>query len=147
MKRIKLAKWAIDVNAEKTWRFNQQELEVCGCLYCENFSVMMSRKSPVLRDALKELGIDAARPNHVSYFPREDGHYLAIGNYHISGTLVEGEWSTMEDWNETNTAYIDGMQIGFSKEMELLPDDFPPPAVQVNFEFMMPWLLEVDPEE
>ena len=148
MKRLKLANWAIDVDVETTRHYNQEELEVCGCLHCENFSLMILQKHRELRLALMELGIDAARPNHVSYFLREeDGQYLAIGNYHFCGTLVKGEWCTMEDWNETNTAEVDGMQLGLSKEMELLPDNFPAPAVQVNFEIIMPWLLGGDPEK
>ncbi|WP_033542140.1 hypothetical protein [Planococcus sp. CAU13] len=148
MKNVKLAIWVLDVDVEKTLHFNQNKLEVCDCLYCQNFSAVIQQKHPLLREKLLELGIEAATPNHVSYFPgNKDGQQLAIGNYQFSGTLLEGKWSTMEDWNAGNTAEVDGMQIGLSKEMELLPDNFPEPVIQVNFEFSMPWVLEEDPEE
>lgn len=146
MKRITLEMWTLDVEVEKTLYFKGTKLEVCDCLYCRNFAAVISQDHPLLRAKLLELGIDAATPNHVSYFDREDGGQLAIGNYHFSGTVVEGPLSTMEDWNESNTVEIEGMQIGFSKSLELLPDDFPEPVVQVNFEFIMPWVLDERPE-
>lgn len=147
MKKVKLADWVLEVDVEKTLDFNQNKLEVCDCLDCQNFAAVILQKHPLLREKLLEVGIEAATPNHVSYFPgNKDGQQLAIGNYHFSGTLLEGEWSTMEDWNDANTAWVDGMQIGLSTEMELLPDDFPEPVIQVNFELDMPWVAE-EPEE
>ncbi|MCM3609874.1 hypothetical protein M4S82_01340 [Planococcus sp. MERTA32b] len=148
MERLQLALWTIEVNREETLNFNRNILEACDCLYCMNFAEVVKRHHPVLSEKLIGLGIDAAIPNHVSYFDGEKGgEYLAIGNYHFSGTLVEGKWSTMDNWEDGNTAVMDGMEIGLSKEMELLPDNFPEPAIQVNFELRMPWILEENPEE
>lgn len=147
MKKVKLATWVLDVDVDKTLDYNRNKLEVCDCLYCQNFSAVIQQKHPLLREQLLALGIEAATPNHVSYFDREDSRQLAIGNYHFSGNLLEGEWSTLEDWSDANSTWVDGMQIGLSTEMELLPDDFPMPAVQVNFELDMPWVLAEEPEE
>lgn len=147
LKKIEMADWKLEVDVERTLDFNQNKLEVCDCLYCQNFSAVIQQKHPLLQKGLLELGIEAATPNHVSYFDREDGGYLAVGNYHFSGKLLEGEWSTMEDWHAGNTAEVDGMQIGLSTEMELLPEDFPEPVIQLNFELVMPWVLEEEPEE
>ncbi|WP_203333610.1 hypothetical protein [Planococcus beigongshangi] len=148
MKKVKLADWVLDVDAEKTLDYNRNKLDVCDCLYCENFAAVIEQKHALLRGTLLEIGIEATRPNHVSYFPgNKAGQHLAIGNYHISGILLKGEWSTMEDWHAGNTVEVDGMQIGLSTEMELLPDDFPEPVIQVNFELVMEWVLEEDPGE
>lgn len=148
MKRVKLADWTLDVDVDKTLHFNQNKLEVCGCLYCKNFAAVIGQKHLLLRETLLEIGIDARTPNHVSYFEREeDRQYWALGNYHISGAMVHGEWSTMADWKDSNTTVVDGMKIGLSKEMELLPRNFPKPVIQVNFEWLMPWVLDEDPEE
>lgn len=148
LNEVKITDWVIGVDLEKTAEFYQNELEVCDCLYCRNFAGASLLENEQLYSILKKLGINAATPNHVSFFPTDDKEKLLyIGNYPFTGKVLKGELCSISNWNETNTLKIENFAIGFSEELELVPEDFSEPVIQVNFEAIMPWVLDELPEE
>ncbi|MFK4998439.1 hypothetical protein ACI2OX_17275 [Bacillus sp. N9] len=73
------------------------------------------------------------------------GLRLYIGSYHIVGKLVEGEYCTNSEWNDTNTAKNKNFLFGFEKDIMFLHNDFPHPALQLDFEARIPWVLNEKP--
>lgn len=69
-----------------------------------------------------------------------------IGSYHLVGKLLEGNATTSDNWNETNTIKIEKFTFAFTNELEFLPEDFPVPALQLDFEVDIPWVLEEQPD-
>lgn len=83
---IKIAKWLIEVNVVKTREFYNKDLEVCDCLYCDNFVEACKNLKPSVIDVFRKLGINPAKPAHLSEFPsEEDGKRIYIGQYHLVG--------------------------------------------------------------
>ncbi|MCZ2258441.1 hypothetical protein [Sporosarcina sp. G11-34] len=67
---------------------------------------------------------------------------MYIGNYHLVGRVLTGELCTMSNWNDTNTVQIKNFTFGFSKELELVPNGFQNPVLQLDFEAHIPWVLD-----
>lgn len=92
-------------------------------------------------------GIDPRKEGEVSqYYEDDDGLHLYGGFYHIVGRLVEGPdcWVKSEDNLEqlTNELYeIDGFTFGFTYGLSLLPENFPMPALQLEFQGKLPWVI------
>lgn len=146
MKQIKLMKWLLEVDVDKTRGFYNKDIELCDCLSCENYMEASKQiVSPVL-DVFSMLGITPSKPSHLSeYGEMEDGLRLYIGSYHIVGKLVEGEYCTGSEWDETNTAKIQNFTFGFEKELMFVYDEFPRPVLQLEFEALIPWVLNEKP--
>lgn len=118
MKRISLMKWLLEVDLNKTREFYSKDIELCDCLFCENYMTACMYSDPSVIGLFNVLGINPAKPSHLSEFGEmEDGLRLYIGSYHIVGKLIEGEYSEDSDWNDTNTARIKNVTFGFKKEL------------------------------
>lgn len=50
------------------------------------------------------------------------------------------------NWSEMDLHKVDGFKFGFTKKLELLSGDFPEPALQLEFEGNVPWILQELPE-
>lgn len=55
--------------------------------------------------------------------------------------------STMSSWNDTNTVRIKNFTIGFSYDLEFVPEGFPNPVVQLEFRADISWVLDEKPDE
>ncbi|OAH53918.1 hypothetical protein AWH48_11665 [Domibacillus aminovorans] len=145
---IKIAKWLIEVNVDKIREFYNKDLKICNCLSCNNFvEACKYLKTPVL-DVFKKLGINPAKPAHLSEFPTmKDGLRQYIRSYHFVGEVLEGEMSTNSNSNETNTFGIEHFSFGFSEEIEFLQEDFPSPVVQLDFDVYVSWVFNESPDE
>lgn len=76
----------------------------------------------------------------------EDGTHLYGGFYHIVGRIIEGPngWIPANEGSEVVTPhYVTqyGLEIGFSKDVALVPEGFPSPVIQFEFQMNVPWLL------
>ncbi|MEH7454184.1 hypothetical protein [Gottfriedia acidiceleris] len=63
----------------------------------------------------------------------EDGTHLYGGFYHIVGRIIDGPklWECTEK----------NISIGFSEDLRLVPENFPKPIIQFEFEMNIKWLL------
>ena len=65
------------------------------------------------------------------------------GWYHLVGRVAEGSSKPGDDevlpagWYDL----AEGFSVGLKTECDLLPDDFPKPCFQMEFEHVMPWVL------
>lgn len=145
--QIKIANWLLEVDVEKTKAYYEKGIEVCDCLYCNNFVEVTKELDAGVLELFHRLGINPAMPAELSEFlttNREMHKY--IGSYHLVGKLLEGNATTSDNWNETNTIKIEKFTFAFTNELEFLPEDFPVPALQLDFEVDIPWVLEEQPD-
>lgn len=146
MKQIRLMNWLVEVDVKKTKEFYRGNIELCDCLYCENYMDTCSEIDQTFMEIFAVLGIDPTKPSHLSEFGEvEDGVRLYIGSYHIVGKLVEGEFCTDSEWDDHHTYEMKNYTFGFEKEILFVHDDFPRPVLQIQFEARIPWVLNDRP--
>jgi hypothetical protein len=147
VKQICLMKWVLEVDLNKTKEFYSKDIELCHCLYCENYMEACKHIDPSIMEVFTVSGINPSKPSHLSEFGEmEDGLRLYIGSYHIVGKLVEGEYCTDSEWNDTNTTKIENFTFGFKKELMFVHDELLRPILQLDFEARIPWALNEKPE-
>lgn len=152
MKKITIGKWNLEVDVEKTKKFYQtypQITEGCNCLYCKNFVVAVAHLPQPVMDFFEQLGIDPTKEGEVSgYCENDDGTHLYGVFYHIVGRLISGPDCWVKTGTETshlntnNLINISGFSFGFTNGINLLPDGFPKPSLQLEFEGNVPWILD-----
>jgi hypothetical protein len=148
LQQIKIENWLLEVDIDKTREFYNKGIEVCSCLYCNNFVEACKYLDTSVANVFSRLGINPAKPGHLSDYPtNECGIRSYIGIYHLVGRVLEGELCTMSTWNDTNTVRIKNFIIGFSYDLEFVPECFPNPVVQLDFGADISWVLDEKPDE
>ena len=96
-------------------------------------------------DFFKAMGLDPAKPAELCYYQGTEQDLSGGGWYHLAGTVLEGS-SQSGDCEVFPAGWYDlaeGFSVGFKNSCDLLPDDFPRPCFQMEFNHQMPWVLEV----
>lgn len=139
MQKLRIENWLLEVDLKKTSEFYRKDITICNCLYCQNYIKACTRLDSSILNIFNSLGINPTKPSQLSEFgPLDEGSYLYMGSYHIVGKLLEGPYCLSSDWNSTNTAQIQNFKIGFSKELLFVPEKFPNPILQMEFEAHIP---------
>lgn len=60
--QIKIAKWLLEVDVEKTKAYCEKGIEVCDCLYCNNFVEVTKELDAGVLELFQKLGINPAMP-------------------------------------------------------------------------------------
>ena len=103
---------------------------------------MKALPQPV-KDFFARLGLDPEKVNELCYYTGTAGTIAGDCWYHLVGTVLEGSSQPGDyvlfpaGWYEL----AEGFSVGFKTECDLLPDDFPKPCFQMEFEHVMPWVL------
>nr|WP_144922842.1 hypothetical protein [Paenibacillus bovis] len=148
METIKFEKWLLKVDLHKTRDFFMKDVEICRCIYCENYMEACKQFDTTLMDAFSTLGINPFKPSHLSEFGAgADGLRLYIGSYHLVGNLVDGVYCSDSNWNAGNTVKVENFTFGFSKELQFVHKELEHPVLQLDFEALIPWILNQGPEE
>ncbi|GIO91007.1 hypothetical protein [Paenibacillus sp. FSL K6-1566] len=150
---IKLKSWTVEYDPETTRNYYKSYRFItdgCSCLFCRNYVEAIRTLPQGILDFFDRFGIDPRKEGEVSeYYEDEDGTHLYGGFYHIVGRILDGPdcWITSGDDTISN-AYlsddlieIDGFTFGFTYGLSLVPDTFPSPALQVEFQGKLPWVL------
>lgn len=58
MKQIRLLKWLIEVDQDKTKEFYSKDIELCDCLYCENYMEACMHIEPSILELFTAVGIN-----------------------------------------------------------------------------------------
>lgn len=141
--QLRIEEWLLEIDADQTKSFYNKGFEVCDCAYCANFAAAAGQMSLKLLSLLTAMGINPAMPAELSEFPSEQkGFHRYVGFYHFTGEVLAGELSTLSSWSESNTLKIDNFTIGFSTDLLFVPDGFPSPVLQLEFETDIPWVLD-----
>ena len=148
IQQIRIAKWLLEIDVDRTRDFYKTDIDICGCSDCTNFVEACEQLDKSAANLFNNLGINPAMPANLSSFPTEEPMIkYYIGNYHLVGKVLKGESHKLSNPNETNINEIKNYNFEFSNELEFVPEDFPTPILQLNFEAIIPWILEEDPDD
>ena len=137
---------AVDVEATRAYYASHNEDWItCQCDVCRNFAQAVGTLPQAVRDFFQALGLDVEKPGELMYYQGTPTTLSGGGWYHLVGRILEGD--TMPGAKEVFPAgwyeLSDGFSVAFKSQCDLLPDDFPRPCFQMEFNHQMPWVLEV----
>ena len=136
---------AVDVEATRAY-YTAHPLPwiTCDCAGCRNFAKAVRGLPQAVKDFFADLGLDPEKPGELMYYTGTETDLSGGGWYHLVGTVLEGSSQPGDyegfpaGWHEL----AEGFSVGFKNQCDLLPDDFPRPCCQMEFEHVMPWVLE-----
>ncbi|PQD97152.1 hypothetical protein CYL18_04570 [Pradoshia eiseniae] len=143
LQQIKIANWLVEADISKTREFYNKGISVCDCLDCKNFVEACKHLDTSVAIFFNNLGINPAMPANLSIFPTKETMIKQyIGNYHFVGKVLKGEFNTFE-----NAFEIKSFMFDFSDDLAFVPEDFPDPVLQLDFDAEIPWVLDEHPDE
>ena len=155
---FRFSECVFDVDVERTRAYyTQDDYRLCGCQNCRNYDQAILTVPDAVLDFLRSLGIDPRKPTEVYSVNEEleeDGTLRYNGWYHVCGTPVEWTETTSETVAENGVrilqhrmdlAYSPAPDYPFSilpvKNTVMLPKGFPTPALQLEIDVRLPWVL------
>ena len=148
MERLKIGSWIIDVDVNQTKAFyNRQPLitQDWNSIYEENYVLACDTFPQEVKELFHSLGINPRKLGEVNeYKENEDGSHLYGGFYFIVGRIISGPdfWKNTEEGVIPNFGTINGIQIAFTDELAMTPnEELPKPVIQLEFQLNIPWLL------
>ena len=129
LQQIKIANWVVEVDISKTREFYNKGISVCNCLECNNFVEACKHLDTSVANFYNNLGINPAMPANLSIFPTRE-------------TMIKQEFNTFENAFEIKTFMFE-----FSDDLAFVPEDFPDPVLQLDFDAEIPWVLDEHPDE
>ena len=137
---IQVGDWVVDIDRDVTIAtYCRLPLisERCSCAYCRNYVAAVDRLPPAFLQLLDRLGIDPRREAEVYEMNRnDDGTHYYGGFYHCVGRIMcEPDQARLVPIAPT-------LEIWFTGHVALVPNDFPPPVLQIEFTGNIPWVLD-----
>ena len=136
---IQIGSVTINVDEARTRTYYaNKSFNDCECLYCHSFAAHATKFAPYVHAFFHSLGIDDLR--HIAELTpcceTEDGRYHSGGFYHLCGAIVDPVPAEPEllPIGKDFSVFITG------KTPDLLPEDFPQPAVQLEIDAIFPLL-------
>lgn len=143
--------YRLNVDTEQTNSFYKAKHGIsCTCDGCRNFVKAVYQLPNDVASFLKQFGIDAGKPAEMSaVYASDDNSIFYDGFYHICGTILDGTepWVKVTDkqfrLDEQYAIHLsDGFSCFFTSDCHLLAEDFPKPAIQLEFSGTLPWALD-----
>lgn len=155
---FRFSDYILDVDVERTRAFYAREDGwQCDCQDCRNYDKAILTAPEAVLELLRSLGIDPRKPAevfNVTGMREEDGTVWYNGWFHVCGTLVECPETVTETVAEDGSRSLSyRWELGYrpepdypfallpTREIDLLPKDFPAPAVELEFDTHLPWAL------
>lgn len=159
----------IDESATREYYTAHREHNSCTCSGCENFREYCSSLSEEVRTFFQSCGIDDMRVIReiIPFCMTDDGLLFYGGFYHLVGTIENGQTITyeipcyvsekddkgktiikrtdtrMRTHTQSDRIAIDSsFTVFFKDELDLIPDDFPDNAIQIEIEAHLPWVID-----
>lgn len=147
MKTICLQDWVLKIDVEKTKEYYDSITvgEGCNCAYCRNYIKNCRTFSKEVLDFYTMLGIDPQKEGEFMEFETDTDKHLYMGFYHLVGEIVKRPSARIRKWDDLNIIGIGNVKFIFTDELDLVPEIFPKPVLQLEFEVTLPWLLEEKP--
>jgi hypothetical protein len=137
VERVQAGGWKLFVDVPKTKAFYAQmnyQSEVMPWLNYIQVSGFADMKVQTFFDLF---GIDILKPSQLSYHTVENGSMMMYtGSYHLYGERLEGE---LDGWDIAEGGYCFSM----TRQMEAVPDGMTGEIVEISFEAVLPWVLEL----
>jgi hypothetical protein len=148
MDQLKLGSWIIEVDVKKTKAYYDKQpliTEDWDSVFEKNYVLACETLPQEVKDLFNSLGIDPRKQGEVNeYEEKEDGSHVYGGFYFIVGNIISGPnfWVNTEDGLMPNFETINGIQIAFTDQLAMPPDEaLPKPQLQLEFQLNVPWLL------
>jgi len=148
MKVVCLQDWILKVDDVKTKEYYDGITveEGCNCDYCKNYIKNCENFSQEVLNFYKMLGIDPQKEGEfMEYYKPATNEHLYMGFYHLVGEIVQKPRDGIGKWDDLNIIKVDNVKFTFTDALDLVPKNFPKPVIQLEFEVMLPWLLEEKP--
>lgn len=155
--------YRLDIDTERTsafYRTARTAAENCSCCYCRNYEQAAALFPDEVKAFFAALGADVMKPAEIWETDYDESGRFAHYNgfYHLCGSMLAGEncWaSTYKDkksevlaLDEDSMAVVtEGFLVGFHENCDLMEENFPTPAIQMEIAFRVPWVLEMTPDE
>ena len=155
---FRFSNFVIDVDVERTRAFYSRDGRwQCDCQDCRNYDKAILTAPATVLDFLRSMGIDPRKPTEVfntTGMLEEDGTIPYNGWLHVCGTLTEGPDTVTERVTEDGVrclsfrwdlAYRPDPAYPFellpTREIDLIPENFPAPVLQMEINTRLPWVL------
>ena len=115
----------------------------CDCPGCRNFQAAIHRIPQEVKTLFDWLGLDPEKPAEACYYQGTETTLSGGGWYHVCGTILEQ--AMPKDSSQVFGEWInpaEGFSAAFKPDCDLLPKDFPHPCFQMEFNHLLPWVLE-----
>lgn len=144
MKTVYLQDWILKIDVEKTKEYYDSITveDGCDCDYCKNYIKACETFSKEVTDFYTMLGIEPRKEGEFMEFETDTDKHLYMGFYHLVGEIVKRPNKGADKWDDANIIKIGNVKFTFTDKLDLVPDNFPKPVIQLGFEVMLPWLLE-----
>ena len=159
---FRFGNYTLDVDVERTRAFYERDdvkttSEQCVCQGCQNYDGAILTASATVLDFLRSMGIDPRKPAevfNVTGMQEADGTIWYNGWFHVCGTLVESPETVNETMHENGSRSLSyRWELGYrpdpdypfvllpTREISLLPEGFPAPALELEMDTRLPWVL------
>lgn len=145
--------YKVDVDVERTRAFYDTALRIdqqCHCDGCRNYVEAADTFPEAVQTFFASLGIDPKKPPEVYVNdPDHDGLLLYGGFYHLCGMILSGVSAFRSAgggcrcWDREFTFHVtEKFHVSFAEKCDLLENGFPKPAIQMEIDAEIPWVLE-----
>lgn len=130
--------YRLEVDVEATRAYYAAHNEpwiICTCAGCRNFAQAVKLLPQPVKDFFAQLGLDPEKVNELCYYNGTESTVIGDCWYHLVGRVLEGS-SQPGDYAEFPAGWyelVEGFSVGFKNACDLLPEDFPKPCFQMQF--------------
>lgn len=147
--------YKVNVDVERTRAFYETAQRIdqqCRCDGCRNYVKAAAILPEAVLSFFSSLGADPVKAAEV-YVNDPDHNGLALygGFYHLCGTVLSGvsafrpAGGGCRCWDRELTFHVtETFCVSFEESCDLLEDGFPQPAIQMEIDAEIPWVLEKD---
>ncbi|MCM3618390.1 hypothetical protein M3936_12440 [Sutcliffiella horikoshii] len=150
MKQIKIGSAVMEVDVVKTKEFYSGYHSItddCACDYCANFVRASDCFSEEVKELFASLGIDPRKEGELSHYEENaDGTHFYSAFYHFVGRMMDVPLLSDKDRSSLTFLELQGVHIAFHEKLELVPEGFPVPTLQLEIQLNVPWMLEKESE-
>ena len=135
----------IDVDRTREYYSNHGYINDCTCMGCKNYRKYTQECSPEISEYFRSFGID--NMNFIAEiipFDMSRSEYIKRGGLHYSGFYhVVGKILTPHDFepNDNSIKITDNFEISICDKPDLLSENFPKPALQIDIYAFIPWIV------
>ena len=144
--------YILDIDVDKTREFyiHAQNITAdCDCQGCRNYVKWAEELSAEPKYTLENMGVLLEKtPEVYVNCSNEDGTLYYGGFYHVCGKIVRGKnpWMTITENSRTFdegtfVSLADGFRVSFTEDIDLLEENFPTPAIQMEILANIPFVL------
>jgi hypothetical protein len=144
LETVQVLSWVLKVDRSKTEAaYNElpPHSESCGCVYCLNFERACDAMPSTWWALFEGLGADPKKASGEVYqnYQRDDSSQSYCGIFHVCGEIISVP--------TVSEAFGDVLDVSFSRQAVLVPENFLQPVLQMDINTVMPWVLEFPPPE